>query len=298
MESDVYDDTWIKTAWGEGNPDSLIQSDDIQPRPRVQRAIELSCFEPGIHLLDIACGRGELPAIAADADIHAYGLDYSEAVLKVANRVRIHRKEQQKKDFNVIRSDATTLPFTDHSFDRVTMLDIIEHLTPEQLSNMFQEVYRVLKPTGFAVIHTLPNRWVYEIGYRIARFFLKKLPEQPRSEIEQKVHINEQSIPQLAATLNASGFNHHLWLEQHMASQARWQKNIAQTNYGDNRDTLYPALAGPKGTLLEGLSKTPLKLILSNDIFGILWKAESNPCEANLPTAFIEKCVTSYCTNR
>ena len=36
---------------------------------------------------------------------------------------------------------------------------------PTQLEAMFREVHRLLKPDGYAVLHTLPNRWVYNITF-------------------------------------------------------------------------------------------------------------------------------------
>ncbi len=72
-----------------------------------------------------------------------------------------------------------------------------------------------------------------------------------------------------------------------MPAQARW--NLAEAHYRDNRDILYPRLAGIMGRVLDFLSHTPLKLILSNDIFGILWKEDASPCQVRTPWALTEK---------
>ena len=170
------------------------------------------------------------------------------------------------------------------------MLDIVEHLVPAQLQSMFSEVKRILRPGGFAVVHTLPNRWVYEIGYRFARVFLHHLPEEPRNPDEKQIHVNEQDIVKLHRMLNSVGLSHRLWLEQHIPAQARW--HAGQAIYDDQRDQVYPMMARWPGRLLEGLSTTPLRLVLCNDIFAILWKDKKPPTEiGRLPTASVERLI-------
>lgn len=50
------------------------------------------------------------------------------------------------------------LPFNDEYFDVVTMLAVFEHIMPQRLPKVFQEVYRVLKREGLLVI-TTPAAW-------------------------------------------------------------------------------------------------------------------------------------------
>ena len=289
VSADRYDDEWVSCAWGEDNAAELMQDGQLSPRPRVARAVELCQLRAGDKLLDIACGRGELPAIVAEKGLHAVGVDYSFTVLSIARKVKKHRKEIAESDFDmhIVQSDACTLPFPDESFDRITMLDIVEHLTPQQLEKMFLEVKRLLKSDGFAVVHTLPNRWVYDIGYKVFRHLNRKLPEEPRSEIEKQVHINEQDIVGLAKLLRKCGLDHSLWLEQQIPAQARWQSS--KSLLSDNRGQLYPMMAGNWGRCLEILSMTPLKLILCNDIFAVLWKGAAVENTINKPWSLTEK---------
>lgn len=264
-----YDQRWLDSAWGTVATRDLLEGKLADPRPRVARALELAQIQPGLRVLDIACGRGEVPAMASLAGAHAVGLDFSETSLEVAWELRQASRSEQGS-MELVRADACTLPFPDACFDRVTMLDIVEHLTPGQLERMFREVARVLNPGGFAVVHTLPNRWVYDITFPLLHRLKPSIPCDPRGLYDRVVHINEQDLPALHRMLNACGLRHTLWLEQLMPAQARW--NAGRDRYGDNRDNLYPLLAGPIGRVMELLSFTPLKLLLSNDIFGLLWK--------------------------
>ena len=91
VESDRYNEEWIACAWGEDNLEELLQERELIPRPRVARAIELCDLKPGLSLLDIACGRGEVPAIVAEKGLYSVGIDYSYAVLDIANKVKRKR---------------------------------------------------------------------------------------------------------------------------------------------------------------------------------------------------------------
>jgi cyclopropane fatty-acyl-phospholipid synthase-like methyltransferase len=287
VASDAYNERWLTSAWGSNANDRLLSDSDLRPRPRLQRALDLAQLAPGQVLLDIACGRGELPIIANQSGVRAIGIDFSSTALAFAQKLKASRTGSAAvEDIQFVRADACHLPFASDSFDRITLLDIIEHLVPSQLEMMLREVHRLLKPNGYAVLHTLPNRWVYDIAFPVMHRIFPKFSRNPRSEFEKEIHVNEQDLPSLHHMLVDCGFKHRLWLEQHMPSQARW--NHLNDKYNDQRDRLYPMLAGPMGTALEWLSRTPLKLVLSNDIFGVAWK-QTPPQGLKLPLGLTER---------
>ena len=55
---------------------------DTHVHDKFERALRLANIQPGEHVLDVGCGRGELVyyAIRKDAN-HALGIDYSEAAI-------------------------------------------------------------------------------------------------------------------------------------------------------------------------------------------------------------------------
>lgn len=271
--AEAYDEKWLSAAWGTQSNEDFLTQEILNPRPRVARAMELAALRPGLRLLDIACGRGEVPAIAAQAGAEAVGIDFSAASLDYAAKLRQAHCAKFRGGMTLVRADACRLPFTDASFDRITLLDIIEHLVPSQLEMMFQEVHRLLAPGGYAVIHTLPNRWVYDVTLPVLHRLWHNIPLDPRGPIDREIHVNEQDLPRLHRMLRHSGLEHHLWLEQQMPAQARW--NRRNDVYGDNRDRVYPLLTGTAGRFLEMASLTPLKLLLANDIYGIVWKDQA-----------------------
>lgn len=294
VSADLYDEKWIASAWGSKGNKDVVDDNSLSPRPRVSYALKLLDLHPGQTVLDIACGRGEIPALAAAAGAHAVGIDFSSASLQFAARVKDARQASFPggASMALVQADATRLPFADGSFDRIAMLDIIEHLTPAQLNMMFTEVARLLKPQGFAVIHTLPNRWVYDVTFPMLHRFSSRFPRDPRGPIDRMLHINEQVLPQLEDTVEANGLKHRMWLSQLMPAQARW--NAQNDTYGDNRDAIYPMLQGPIGRLLELLSRTPFKLILCNDIYGILWKQDALPEGAKVEFAPVERLASFF----
>jgi ubiquinone/menaquinone biosynthesis C-methylase UbiE len=54
------------------------------------------------------------------------------------------------------------LPYRDEYFDVITMLAVFEHITPQRLTDIFQDVYRILKKGGLLVI-TTPAPWTSSI---------------------------------------------------------------------------------------------------------------------------------------
>ncbi|HEX8835155.1 MAG TPA: methyltransferase domain-containing protein [Abditibacteriaceae bacterium] len=99
-----------------------------------------------LRLLDIGCGTGaNLPML------HAFvgpagaltGIDFSPLALEFA------RSHPESKNADLQQADALNLPFDDNSFDIVTMLDVLEHLSDDERA--LQEVRRVLRPGGVYV---------------------------------------------------------------------------------------------------------------------------------------------------
>lgn len=73
---------------------------------------ELTAFGPGVRLLDLACGTGELAALAVRAGCEVTGIDSSPAMLEAARRTAPGAR--------FVEADLGALPFPDASFDVVT----------------------------------------------------------------------------------------------------------------------------------------------------------------------------------
>ncbi len=100
-------------------------------------------------------------------------------------------------------------------YEVVVASDIVEHLRPDELDRIYRDVFEHLSPTGIFVVHTYPNLWYFQYDYarkrRLGAVCGEVLPEQPRTEYELLMHINEQN-PRIMRRQLAAHFPHvRLW---------------------------------------------------------------------------------------
>ncbi|HEX3154541.1 MAG TPA: class I SAM-dependent methyltransferase [Candidatus Angelobacter sp.] len=115
-----------------------------------QAIVAAARVQPGMRVLDIACGTGE-PAIslatllAGDGEV--VGVDISPAPLKIAEE-----RTAQRGPTNVSfkQADAHRLPFADNSFDCITSR--LGIMLFSDLLRALSEMRRVLKPQGRAIL--------------------------------------------------------------------------------------------------------------------------------------------------
>lgn len=104
-------------------------------------ALERHGLEPGMRLLDVACGTGLVAMAAADVlggDSAITCLDPSDGMLSVARR--------KLKQATFVQAGADEIPLPDSSFDFLTVGYALRHFGT--LSRAFSEFHRVLKPGG------------------------------------------------------------------------------------------------------------------------------------------------------
>lgn len=229
--------------------------------PRLKALWGFLDAQPGMRLLDIGCGRGEIVWQCRRNQVQGIGLDYSPQALSLA-RESGRRLEQAQDGLqppsDLVLADCRRLPFHAERFNRVLMSDVVEHLTPSELGQGLREVCRVLAPGGKLVIHTMPNLWYYRYGYPLFRLARRlsgeKLPPDPRQRhLCPHVHINEQTPPALRRALQPIGFRRtKIWLY----------------DYHD-----YPGYPRRMQWLMKSATTFPLiKKIFNNDIFAIAEK--------------------------
>ncbi len=190
---------------------------------RLQVAWRIADVRAGMRVLDMGCGRGEMLVQCAEAGATACGVDYSEAALALAHQAI---EAAARPGLTLYCCNARALPFREASFDRVLMLDLVEHLHPWELALVFKEVHRVLRASGYLVIHTMPNLWYYHYGYRLYRLFQRlrgsEAPPDPRQRWQyvEHVHVNEQTPLTLKRSLQAVGFRPRVWLYDYHSYQS------------------------------------------------------------------------------
>lgn len=106
----------------------------------------LDSLPPYSTVLDIGCGNGK--NMLYRKDLKMTGLEYSEALCEIC----INR------GLKVIQGDARSLPFKDATFDAIIMIAVIHHIPPDEHYKVLNEIQRVLKPGGQALI----TNWAVE----------------------------------------------------------------------------------------------------------------------------------------
>ena len=197
-------------------------------------ALHIAGLKPGETVLDIGTGRGELLAVALERGAaRAVGVEYSHAAVELARKTLAAHGIEDRAD--VIESDARKLPIEDGFADLVTMLDFVEHLTEEEFALALGEAKRVLKPGGRVLVHTLPNKTIYAVTYRLQRLLVpgrrRSWPADPRNEVERRMHVNEQTVTSLRRSLRRAGFAHpRAWVGR-MIHDAHVPPGRARTTY-------------------------------------------------------------------
>lgn len=190
--------------------------------PLLRRFLDRMGIEPGMRVLDVGCGRGEVALNAALRGAQATGIDYADAALGLARKLLAAHGGAAER-VTLAKCDAKHMPFPDHTFDRALMLDVVEHLQPWELDLALAEVFRVLKPGGRLYVHTMPNlhfyRWVYPPLRVLARVAQgKRLPRDPRSQYEHDMHVNEQTPRMVREGLARAGFEPSVWFSDFVRS--------------------------------------------------------------------------------
>lgn len=228
LPSTLYTEEYFLTAC-EGY-DEFIASEGEHLSRRLRDAFAVADVRPGMRVLDVGCGRGEILRHCMRLGVEAYGIDYAEAAVRMsldvvrAEQARLLAEQPDAPPLvaGVSYSDAKLLPFPDRYFDRVLMFDVVEHLHPWELHEAMLEVGRVLRPGGRFIIHTAPNRWYDTYAYPWVRRLRTALgqgdryPKDPRAitPVNQEVHVNEQDLWSMRRALQAAGFTGiKVWLD-------------------------------------------------------------------------------------
>jgi demethylmenaquinone methyltransferase/2-methoxy-6-polyprenyl-1,4-benzoquinol methylase len=95
---------------------------------------------PETQILDLCCGSGQATGVLVEYSQNVTGLDASPLSLK---RARNNVPQAQ-----YVEGFAENMPFGDNSFDLVHTSAALHEMNPEQLQQILNEVYRVLKPGG------------------------------------------------------------------------------------------------------------------------------------------------------
>lgn len=168
--------------------------------PRLLEGLVLLAPSPGEKILDIGCGKGEIVGECSKIGCFSVGIDYSLTAVRFS---RIYHKLSR-----IVRASARKLPFRESVFDKVLLIDVVEHLDKDDLSMCLREIKRVLKTEGSLFIHT-PNKNEHKL-LRLMEVLDDLIFIRPfKSKYE--LHVNLQTSSSLQRILLDNGFKSRIW---------------------------------------------------------------------------------------
>ena len=193
--------------WGAGNYAAVAERISQVGELVVERA----GAEPGMELLDVACGTGNATVPAARNGARVTGLDFSPDLLAVARE----RAADAMVEVDWVEGDAQELPFDDARFDRV--ISTFGHMFAPDHRRTADEMRRVCRPGGAIAVAC----WTPEgsLG-RMVRMTAELLPPPPGTEPPilwgTEAHIRE--------LLGDGDFERHEveWQDESVESYARF----------------------------------------------------------------------------
>jgi SAM-dependent methyltransferase len=126
-----------KTMWGSGNYAAVAEKITMVGELCVERA----GVEPGMEVLDVACGAGNATIPAARAGARVTGVDFSPDLLAIARE----RAADALVEVDWVEADVQEMPFGDSSFDRV--LSTFGHMFAPDHERTASEMKRVCRGT-------------------------------------------------------------------------------------------------------------------------------------------------------
>jgi len=142
--------------------------------------------EPGMEILDVGCGTGNLSLELARLGVRVTGIDISEPMLAKA-REKARREGLAVKFY---RADARKLPFNDGIFDAVVSVTALEFVP--DLREALEEAYRVLKPGGRLVVGVIGGNSAW------SRYYQEKAAKDPGSLFR---HARFPTLEELLASM-------------------------------------------------------------------------------------------------
>ncbi|MDO5556438.1 MAG: class I SAM-dependent methyltransferase [Clostridia bacterium] len=114
-----------------------------------------------IEVLDFGCGTGNyIKAINTYTSYHVYGVEPCKEMIKYARK--------KNPTVTIKQGSHNAIPYPDNFFDYVYMTNVVHHVA--DISSMYTEIYRVLKPKGILCICTESRKQL------LSKYWIKYFP--------------------------------------------------------------------------------------------------------------------------
>ncbi|MBI4854370.1 MAG: class I SAM-dependent methyltransferase [Acidobacteria bacterium] len=140
-------------------------------------------LKKGSLVLDLGCGTGFMCETLIEQGYKVIGLDKRPEGIKLA--------QEKFPQAVFLQADATNIPLEENTIDLVLLLDVLEHVDDKAL---LQEIFRVLKPNGLALITVPAMQWLWsyrdENAGHLRRYSFKNLKDVLKSANFQMEETN------------------------------------------------------------------------------------------------------------
>jgi tRNA (uracil-5-)-methyltransferase TRM9 len=209
----------IEKTW-----DKIAESFDTTRRKPWQQCLDFINELPSTSLVvDLGCGNGRHILPCAEHCKYVIGFDISQNLLKLSQK---KTKEKNLHNTMLIHGTLTQIPFMNNSCDAVLYIAALHNIQGrKQRIQSLQEVFRILKPGGSALI-SVWSRWQEKYRrYFFKQFFLRKnefgdiiIPwKQNNLDVERFYHL--YSKQEFIRDLTESGLLIETFENAHISSQ-------------------------------------------------------------------------------
>lgn len=164
-----------------------------------QLALQNLSIERNTKILDLCCGAGQTTKFLVQKSNYVTGLDVSP--------VALNRAKNNVPEATYVEGLAQNIPLPDSQFDLVHTSSALHEMTTPELEQIFQEVYRVLKPGGvFTLVdfHQTKNPlFIFPLVIFLWLFETETAWQLLKTDLTEK--LNESGFDVFTHSLYASG---------------------------------------------------------------------------------------------
>jgi demethylmenaquinone methyltransferase/2-methoxy-6-polyprenyl-1,4-benzoquinol methylase len=172
-----------------------------------QLAIISLIIHSDTKILDLCCGSGQSTRFLVNHSQNVTGLD--------ASPLSLERAKRKVSNANYVQAFAEDMPFPNHHFDIVHTSAALHEMQPDQLRQIIQEVYRVLKPGGIFTLVDFhkptnilfwPGLWLFfwlfetETAWQLLKIDLPRLLEEYDFTVSQTTLYAGDSLQVIQAS--------------------------------------------------------------------------------------------------
>jgi 2-polyprenyl-3-methyl-5-hydroxy-6-metoxy-1,4-benzoquinol methylase len=162
---------------------------------RLRASAEMLSIQPGMRVLDVGCGSGVFASqVATGSQACVVGVDANVRAVEFA------RSQFVDPNLRFEVGNLSDLSFTDQSFERIALLEVIKHIHQYQVIDLLRALRSLLTPGGRLVIST-PNALS---AWPMIEWLLDHLRLVPHMRGEQ--HVARYHLESLRSVCEPLGF--------------------------------------------------------------------------------------------